>query len=144
MSETSLLVVEHGGSWIDWARSLRKDDHMLVMVAQQPGEDPQYFFDRVQKRIDILSLQSANLERVVLVGGSFWSGPALLSRARMVRALLSRLRQRAPETKLVLDGGSKDSQAALGMKAIAEAISECVEHAPSHLRLVAGPSAIAA
>ncbi len=109
MSETSLLVVEHGGSWIDWARSLRKDDHMLVLVAQQPGENPQSFFDRVQKRIDILSLQSANLERVVLVGGSFWNGPALLSRARMVRALLSRLRQRAPETKLVLDGGSKDS-----------------------------------
>lgn len=140
MTETSVLIVEHGGSWLDWARSLRKAGHVLVLVAQQQGEALSAFFERAQRRIDRLSREADNLKRVVLIPGVGSNGSTLFARAHAVRALLSRLRQQAPRTKLFLDGGAKDGSASLGMQAIADAVMESVGHTASNLRLASGPS----
>ena len=139
MSETTVLIAEHDSLWIDWAMACRKPEHSLLLLVQSAKESQSEFFDRVARRFDHIRHERSGVDRVVLASGSRWDGPKLLARARMVRHLLSRLAHGAHPAPIVLDAGTKDGPASLGMAAIADALNECVSTAPSQLRLASGP-----
>lgn len=113
-----------------------------MLLVQHEGESQEDLFERIKARLDRLRRDRAKLERVVLVAGSRWDGPSLLSRAQMLRKLLSRFSKDHESTQLMLDAGPKDGPGTLGMRAIAEALSECVTDTPLHLRVVSGPTSL--
>jgi hypothetical protein len=137
--ETSVLIAERDSRWLEWARAWRAPSHELVVLVQHHEESQVEFFERVKERLESLSRQGRRLRQVVLAGGSVWDAPSLLIRAQMIRGILRRFAHTAQSAWLWLDAGAKSGAAAIGMKAIADAVSECTAGAASQLRLVAGP-----
>ncbi|HEX7479373.1 MAG TPA: hypothetical protein VF331_16340 [Polyangiales bacterium] len=138
--ETSVLIAERDSRWLDWARAWRAPAHELVVLVQHEKESQGEFFERVKQRLESLGRQGRRLKQVVLTGGSVWDAEAVRMRAQMIRGILTRFARTAQSAWLWLDAGAKSGVAALGMKAIADAVGECTAGASTQLRLVAGPT----
>jgi hypothetical protein len=144
MTETSVLIAEHDALWLPWARAARKPQHQLVLLVQHAQESQSDFFSRVCERLEQLCRQVGWLKQIVVLPGARWDGPSLLARASTLRALLTKLRRRGSRpTRVVLDGGDKEGPAAIGVQAIADALTQCALVAPGQLRLTSGVPAMA-
>ncbi len=138
--ETSVLIAERDSRWQAWARAWRAPSHELVLLVQHATESQGEFFERVKQRLESLGLQGHRLKQVVLAGGSVWDAESLRMRAQMIRGILKRFARTAQSTWLWLDAGAKSGAAALGMRAIADAVGECSAGGPPPMRLVSGPT----
>lgn len=140
MPDTLLVIAERDSAWVDWACAWSKPQHTLIVLVLG-DESREELCDRMRQRLG--RVREGDGRQVVLVAGASWDTPALLERARMVSAILECIATLPSTTRLLLDAGPKDSAAALGMQAIAEAIRECGITASDQLRVVCGANASA-
>jgi hypothetical protein len=118
----SLLIAEHGASWLEHARGWRKPSNDLMVLTQDSQESNHEFRTRVTERIERLGRQRTLFDQVMLVAGGRLDGAALLARAQMLGFMLAKL---GDNVRVLLDpGAAADLPARIRMRALARTVAE--------------------
>ncbi|MDD9945838.1 MAG: hypothetical protein OXU20_32640 [Myxococcales bacterium] len=125
METVSVVIVEHGGNWLPWARKLRASRDRLVVVAQTECEAPHAFARRVIGRLKALRHEGVQLAEAALVGGTVSDSSHKHQRSKILRKLTALLSHCGCEGHLYLDPGAEVDQPSQNlMHAIAWALRD--------------------
>jgi hypothetical protein len=140
METVSIVIAEHGANWLHWARALGRKAGAFLLLAQDPGEAPAEFAQRVSRRIARLDREGQSVAHAAFVAGQGWSPSDGSHRSTILHRLSSVLARSGREATLYLDpAGPPAGPSGVVMRALAWAIGDLVKGRDLHISVGAAP-----
>lgn len=77
----ALVVAEANSPWADWVERWQRESRDVVLIVQQPNEDPAQLGSRVRTRVSQMPERGEQLEKAALLGGPIFRSTLELTSA---------------------------------------------------------------